>query len=45
MAILGFIYRFLCQVPYKFVAPPVVVAAVLVAWLAIYIDREKRGER
>jgi len=45
MAILGFIYRFLSKVPYKLVAPPVVVAAILVAWLAIYIDMEKRGGR
>jgi len=45
MAILGFIHRFLPQVPYKLVAPPVVVAAMLVAWLAIHIDMKKRGER
>ena len=45
MAILGFIYRFLSKVPYKLVAAPVVVAAILVAWLAIYIDMEKRGGR
>ncbi len=45
MAVLGFIYRFLSKVPYQFVAPPGVVAAMLVAWLSIYIDMEKRGER
>jgi len=45
MAILGFIYRFLSKVPYKLVAPPIVVAAMLAAWLAIYIDMKKRGER
>lgn len=45
MAILGFIYRFLSKVPYKLVAPPVVVAAMPVAWLAIHIDMEKRGGR
>ncbi len=45
MAILSPIYRFLPQVPYKLVAPPVVVAAMAAAWLAIYIDMEKRGER
>jgi len=43
MVILGFIYRFLSQVPYKLVAPPVVVAAMAAAWLAIYIDMRKRG--
>lgn len=45
MAILGFIYRFLSKVPYKFIAPPVVIAVMLVAWIAIYIDMKKRGER
>ena len=45
MAILGFIYRFLSKVPYKLVAPPIVVAAMVAAWLAIYIDMKKRGER
>jgi len=45
MAILGFIYRFLPQVPYMLVALPVVVAAMAAAWLAIYIDMEKRGGR
>ena len=45
MAILGFIYRFLSKVPYKLVAPPIVVAAMVAAWLAIYIDVKKRGER
>lgn len=45
MAILGFIHRFLSKVPYKLVAPPIVVAAMLVAWLAVYIDMKKRGGR
>jgi len=45
MAILGLIYRFLSKVPYKLVAPPMVVAAMLVAWLAVYIDMKKRGGR
>jgi len=45
MAILGFIYRFLSKVPYKLVAPPIVVAAMVAAWLAIYIDMKKRGGR
>jgi hypothetical protein len=45
MAILGVIYRFLSKVPYRFVAPPVIVVAMLVAWVTIYTDMEKRGER
>ncbi|MGA9348542.1 MAG: hypothetical protein WBW48_07025 [Anaerolineae bacterium] len=44
-AILGSLYRFWPEVPYKFVAPPVVIAAMAVAWLAIYNDMDKRGER
>jgi uncharacterized BrkB/YihY/UPF0761 family membrane protein len=42
--ILGSLYRFLPEVPYKFVAPPVVIAAMAGAWLAIYNDMDKRGE-
>ena len=45
MAILSFIYRFLSKVPYQLVAPPVVIGAMAAAWLAIYIDMKKRGER
>jgi hypothetical protein len=45
MVILGLIYRFLPQVPYKLVAPPVVIAAMAAAWLAIYIDMQKRGRQ
>lgn len=45
MAILGAIYRFLSKVPYRFVAPPIVVAVMATAWLAIYSDMKKRGER
>lgn len=45
MAILGVIYRFLSKVPYRFVAPPVVVVVMLVAWVAVYSDVKKRGER
>jgi hypothetical protein len=45
MAVLSFIYRFLSQVPYKFVAPPVVIAAMLVAWVTLFVDMKKRGER
>lgn len=45
MATLGFIYRFLSEVPYKLVAPPIIVVAMAMAWLAIYVDMKKRGER
>ncbi len=45
MAALGAIYRFLSEVSYKLVAPPIVVAAMVVAWVAIFVDMEKRGER
>jgi len=45
MAVLGFICRFLSKVPYELVAPPVIVVVVLVAWLTIYSDMKKRGER
>jgi hypothetical protein len=45
MAVLSFIYRFLSQVPYKLVAPPVVIAAMLVAWVTLFVDMKKRGER
>ncbi len=45
MAVLGFICRFLSEVPYKLVAPPVVVVVVLVAWVTTFVDMKKRGER
>ena len=45
MAVLGFIYRFLSEVPYKLVAPPIVVVVMLVAWATIFVDMKKRGER
>ncbi len=45
MAVLGFICRFLSEVPYKLIAPPVVVVVVLVAWVTIFVDMKKRGER
>jgi hypothetical protein len=43
MAILGLIYRFLSQVPYRAIAPPVVVVVVLVAWVTIFVDMKKKG--
>ena len=45
MTILGAIYRFLSQVPYKLVAPPIVVAAMVVAWVTIFVDMKKKGGR
>jgi hypothetical protein len=45
MAMLGGIYRFLSKVPYRFVAPPIVITAMAAAWLAIYSDMKKRGGR
>lgn len=45
MAILSFIYRFLSKVPYKLVAPPVVIVVMLVAWVTIFVDMKKRGEQ
>ena len=45
IAVLGFIYRFLSEVPYQLVAPPVVVVVVLVAWATIFVDMKKRGEQ
>ena len=45
MAVLGFICRFLSEVPYKLIAPPVVVVVILVAWVTIFVDMKKRGER
>ncbi len=45
MAVLGFIYRFLSEVPYSFVAPPIVVVVMLVAWATVFVDMKKRGER
>jgi len=45
MAILSVIYRFWPEVPYRLIAPPIVIAAMVVAWLAIYVDMKKRGGR
>ena len=45
MAILGFVYRFLSEVPYRAIALPVVVVVVLMAWVTIYMDMKKRGGR
>lgn len=45
MATLSIIYRFLSEVPYKLVAPPIVVAAMIVAWVTIFVDMKKRGEQ
>ena len=45
MAVLGFVYRFLSEVPYRAIALPVVVVVVLGAWVTIYMDMKKRGER
>ncbi len=44
-AILGFVYRFLSQEPYKLVAPPIVIVAMVVAWVAIFVDMKKGGKR
>jgi hypothetical protein len=44
-AILGYVYRFLSKVPYKLVAPPVVVVAMFLAWAMLFVDMKKRGER
>ena len=44
MAILGFIYRFLSELPYRAIAPPIVVVVMLVAWATIFVDMKKRGE-
>ena len=43
--ILGAVYRFLSGLFYKLVAPPIVIAAMAVAWLTIYIDMVKKGGR
>jgi len=43
--ILGAVYRFLSKLFYKLVAPPVVIAAMALAWLTIYIDMVKKGRR
>jgi hypothetical protein len=43
MAVLGSIYRFLSEVPYRLLAPMVVVVVVLVAWTTIFLDMKKRG--
>lgn len=45
MALLGAVYRFLSHVPYKFVAPPVVIVTMVLAWVAIFVDMKKAGER
>ncbi len=44
MTILGFIYRSLSEVPYRAIAPPVVVVVVLGAWVTIFVDM-KKGRR
>jgi divalent metal cation (Fe/Co/Zn/Cd) transporter len=44
MVILSAIYRFLSTVPYRFVAPPIVVVVMLVGWATVFVDMEKRGE-
>ncbi len=44
MTILGFIFRSLSKVPYRAVAPPVVIIVVLVAWITIFVDM-KKGSR
>jgi hypothetical protein len=43
MTILGSIYRFLSEVPYRLLAPVVVVVVVLVAWTTIFVDMKKGG--
>jgi hypothetical protein len=43
MTILGSIYRILSEVPYRLLAPVVVVVVVLVAWTTIFVDMKKRG--
>lgn len=45
MAALSLIYRFLSDVPYRIIAPPVVVVIVLMAWTTAFLDMKKRGER
>lgn len=45
MAVLGFIYRFLSEVPYRIIAPPVVVVVVLMAWVTAFVNMKKGGER
>lgn len=43
--ILGFVYHFVSETPYKLVAPPIVILAMLVAWIAIFVDMKKAGDR
>ena len=43
--ILGFVYHFMAETPYKLVAPPIVIAAMLGAWIAIFVDVKKAGKR
>ena len=45
MAILGFVYRSLSDVPYRVIAPPVVVVIVLLAWVTIYHDMKKKRDK
>ena len=45
MAILGFVYRSLSDVPYRVIAPPVVVVIVLLAWATIYMDMKKKRDK
>ena len=44
MAVLGFIHRSLSEVPYRAIAPPVVVVVVLGAWITIFLDMKKGGK-
>jgi hypothetical protein len=43
MAILGSIYRFLSEAPYRVLAPVVVVVVMIVAWTTIFVDMKKRS--
>jgi hypothetical protein len=45
MAILGFVYRSLSSVPYRIIAPPVVVVIVLLAWVTVYMDMKKKRDK
>ncbi len=45
MAILSFVYRSLSDVPYRVIAPPVVVVIVLLAWVTIYHDMKKKRDK
>ena len=45
MAILSFVYRSLSDVPYRVIAPPVVVVIVLLAWATIYKDMKRKRDK